>query len=245
MNLLAPLEPRLDSGLAPESVSIRTSRRARRLRIQVHCTGSVEVVVPERTRPATVAAFIHEHREWIDRTSRRYREQRGAEPLLPERIHLRAIGHEFAVHYRQGADGRARASGERLMIEAPMLDVRHCWPVLQRWLKRTARPHLECELAALAAELSMQPKRLHIRLQRTRWGSCSSTGTISLNAAVLLRPPEEMRYVIIHELCHLRHMNHSARFWRLVERYAPDYRDHERALDAAWPASPLWLVGKG
>jgi predicted metal-dependent hydrolase len=116
--------------------------------------------------------------------------------------------------------------------------------LLQGWLKRTARPHLERELAAVAAELSLQPKRLHIRLQRTRWGSCSSTGTISLNAAMLLRPPAEMRYVIIHELCHLRHMNHSARFWRLVERYAPDYRDHEQALDAAWPASPLWLVGR-
>ena len=99
------------------------------------------------------------------------------------------------------------------------------------------------ETRKLARKTGLQPAAVHIRLQKTRWGSCSATGTVSLNAAALLRPPEEMRYVIVHELCHLRHMNHSKTFWRLVESYVPDYRLLEDTLDAAWQTSPAWLIG--
>jgi predicted metal-dependent hydrolase len=93
------------------------------------------------------------------------------------------------------------------------------------------------------AEIGLQPKRIAIRLQKTRWGSCSASGTISLNAAVLLRPAAEMRYVIIHELCHLKHMNHSQRYWQLVESFVPDYRSIERIMDEAWQTSPRWITG--
>jgi predicted metal-dependent hydrolase len=104
-----------------------------------------------------------------------------------------------------------------------------------------ARPHLSREVTELSTVTGLRPNSLQVRLQQTRWGSCSPRGTISLNAAVLLRSPEELRYVVIHELCHLRHMNHSRRFWSLVERFEPDYRRLDRRLDAAWDSMPLWL----
>jgi predicted metal-dependent hydrolase len=115
--------------------------------------------------------------------------------------------------------------------------------MLQNWLKQRARKVLPALCMQTGAALGLEPNRVHIRLQKTRWGSCSSNSTINLNAALLLRPPEEVHYVIVHELCHLRHMNHSKRYWKLVESFVPDYRAIEKTLDAAWQTSPNWLIG--
>jgi predicted metal-dependent hydrolase len=81
---------------------------------------------------------------------------------------------------------------------------------------------------------------VQIRLQRTRWGSCSSSGSISLNASLLFVAPALVRYLFVHELCHLFSMNHSRRFWNAVERFEPDYRALDRKLTAAWALIPLW-----
>jgi predicted metal-dependent hydrolase len=80
-----------------------------------------------------------------------------------------------------------------------------------------------------------------MRLQRTRWGSCSAQRTVSLNAALLLLEPELVRYLMVHELCHLRCLDHSRRYWRLVERFEPDFRTLDRRLTDAWPLLPPWL----
>jgi predicted metal-dependent hydrolase len=80
-----------------------------------------------------------------------------------------------------------------------------------------------------------------MRLQRTRWGSCSAQRTVSLNAALLLLEPELVRYLMVHELCHLRWLDHSRRYWRLVERFEPDFRALDRRLTEAWRELPAWL----
>ena len=79
----------------------------------------------------------------------------------------------------------------------------------------------------------MRPARLAIRGQRTRWGSCTSRGTVSLNWRLVLLPSRLADYVIVHELCHLRHMNHSRRFWSLVASVIPDWAERRSELDAA------------
>jgi len=219
---------------------IRISRRARNLRIQVFPHGGVEVVVPKRTTQLELLQFIDEHRDWAERMRREFRSQRGDEPLLPERIELPAAGAGFSVQYEQGK-AAVREAGQTLLVFAPDATPEHCWPALQGWLKRRARRHFSSLLTELSRETQLQPSRLQVRLQKTRWGSCSSSGTISLNAAAMLRSPEEVRYVIVHELCHLRHMNHSRRYWRLVESFVPDYREIDRRLGAAWETSPLWV----
>ena len=79
-------------------------------------------------------------------------------------------------------------------------------------------------------------------MQRTRWGSCSAQGTISLNASLLFVEPAVTGYLLVHELSHLRHLNHSRSFWRLVERFEPDYRRLDRALSESWTRVPAWAL---
>lgn len=222
---------------------MRVSGRARNLRIQVFPHGGVEIVAPKRSKPAEIEAFVNEHRDWIRQTQSEFHEIRTPEPLLPDEIELRAIGETYRIHYATGATGSARERDSLVTIRAPLLTPEHCWPLLQGWLKKQGRAHLRVAAMNLGAQLRLQPKRVHVRLQRTRWGSCSTTGTISLNAGALLRSAEELRYIMVHELCHLRHMNHSRRYWQLVESYVPDYKDIEQSLDAAWQTSPRWLIG--
>jgi predicted metal-dependent hydrolase len=99
-------------------------------------------------------------------------------------------------------------------------------PALERWYRRTARAEIEPRLddACSAAEASY--KTLTIRGQRTRWASCSRTGAMSFNWRLLLAPEAVLDYVVWHEVCHLHVMDHSPRFWKLLGRYCPDYRQH-------------------
>jgi predicted metal-dependent hydrolase len=129
--------------------------------------------------------------------------------------------------------GRQRERQSRPLPAAPELT-----DTIPR-LREKAREQANQLIAAEAARMGVQPGRLRIADQKTLWGSCGGSGTISLNWRLVLAPAEVFRYVVIHELAHLVHRNHSRRFWSLVERQMPDYaparrwlRDHGARLHA-------------
>jgi predicted metal-dependent hydrolase len=113
---------------------------------------------------------------------------------------------------------------------------------LQRFTMRAAHDALSPWLAGLSTSTGLGYSRLQIRRQRTRWGSCSPSGTISLNACLLFQPAPVVNYLLIHELAHTRHLNHSRRFWRLVERLEPGWRDLDAALSRGWREVPAWAL---
>ena len=98
------------------------------------------------------------------------------------------------------------------------------------------------QLVALAARHGVPLRRVQIRRQRTRWGSCSIRGTVSLNACLLFHRPAVVQYLFAHELAHLTHMNHSPRFWDLVAQYEPEWRELDRELTRGWSQVPGWLL---
>jgi predicted metal-dependent hydrolase len=227
--------------LEAEDWRVRVSPRARNLSIQVYPHGAVEIVVPKRTGAKSIAEFVTSHKEWIVRTRDAFAQRLGQQVSLPEQIHLSGIGQHVAVSYEHAEEATFTFVGQQLTVRAPAITPANCWPVMRQWLIYLAKEHLGREVARLSTEVDARPARVQVRLQKTRWGSCSSRRTLSLNAGLLLVEPEQLEYVVIHELCHLHHMNHSKRYWKRVRQHCPDYKGLDRALDKAWEYMPNWL----
>lgn len=223
---------------------VRESRRARRLSVRVFRTGRVEVIVPRRVSPTTVARFVEHHRSWIERKrSEALRNAVPSEPFPPSRIELEACDERWRVHLAGGA-GRARVRAiapEVLGIHGDASDPRRTRDALRRWLVARAEQTLVPMLAAVAKELDLHYSKAVIRRQRSRWGSCSTRGTISLNCCLLFQRREVVRYLLVHELAHTLHMNHSKRFWACVGRHCPDYERLDVELLAGWRRVPAWV----
>lgn len=225
--------------------SVRQSARAKRLSIKVYPRGRVEVVVPKRTRARDVRAFVEEHRDWIRSTRAAFAREHPPEPFrLPQRVVLPSIGRIVGIAYQPGEGGesvRYRETGGIVRLSGDTGDERLCVAALKRWLATLARAQFEPRLRALSVTTGNPYSRMHVRGQKTCWGSHSSSGTISLNYCLLFLEPELVRYLMIHELCHARHMNHSRRFWAHVARFEPDYRRLDRRLSDAWKQIPAWV----
>jgi hypothetical protein len=214
--------------------AIRRSDRARRARIVVDAHG-VEVVVPRRMPLREVEPFVAEKEAWIERTLERYRRAVAAGP----RVELRDggsvpyLGRELGLSIRVEEDrirSHVALKGDRLVVKVPDArreTIRHA---LERWYRRRARAEVAPRLDAATARAGTAYTRLTVRGQRTRWASCSDGGSMSFNWRLLLAPEEVLDYVVEHEVAHLEVMGHSRRFWALVERRCPDYREHERWL---------------
>jgi predicted metal-dependent hydrolase len=199
--------------------TVRRSDRARRVRVVVEPTGAIEVVLPRRAAQREAAAAVTELRPWIERRlaeSRAVRDRLAARgdglPYLGAMLHLRREPGRTRAHRR----GDVLLFGER--------------PQIERWYRRMARDEVVPRLDEATAALGVAYRSVRIANQRTRWGSCSTTGSMSFNWRLLLAPPEILEYVVWHEACHLVHMDHSRRFWSLLERHVPEYRAPRRWL---------------
>ena len=225
--------------------SVRESGRAKRLSIKVYPRGRVEVVVPKRTRARDVQSFVNEHRDWIEQTRASFAAKHAPEPFaLPDSVSFAAIGRTYRVAYRlrRNVHGvRYRRHGDLVVLSGDISDEARCVGALKRWLAAVAREEFEPRLRLLSVHTGDTFRRMQVRGQKTCWGSHSSTGTISINYCLLFLEPALVRYLMVHELCHARHMNHSRRFWRAVARHEPDYERLDRELGESWSKMPGWL----
>lgn len=239
------LFPAADEPGREPDFDVRVSARARRLSIKVYPRGRVEVVVPRRTRPRDVQSFVSENRDWIRRARESFAVKQRAEPFaLPESIELRALGRIVPVRYepRTGPGSvRYRIAGGSIMLSGQTGNEKRCVDALRRCLASLARKELEPRLRALSSMTGTPFNKLQVRAQRSCWGSRSGSGTISLNLCLLFLEPELVRYLMVHELCHGRHMNHSTSFWRFVAKFVPNYRKLDRELTECWDRVPGWL----
>jgi predicted metal-dependent hydrolase len=218
--------------------AVRVSPRARRLTARVHVGGSVEIVVPIGVNSKAVREFVQRFSPWINRKVAAM-QCLAAGDAVPQQVDFALTGERFEVLAMRAPKRRLQQLEGRLVVQAP--DDAGARALLQSWLKEAARERLTPPLMRLAEELNCPISRIAIRRQRTRWGSCSTRGTVSLNCSLVFLRREVVRYLFIHELAHTKHMNHSRSFWRLVERLEPEYRRLDRELLAGWRTVPLWV----
>jgi predicted metal-dependent hydrolase len=197
--------------------TVRRSARAQRVRVNVHAHTGVEVVLPARAPERAAAVAVSELRPWIERRLQEAREVRariaaraGTVPFLGAPLEL----------VPQPGRMRAHRTGERLLV--PDGDAR---PAIERFYRRVARAEIATRLDRATALAGSDYSALDIRAQRTRWASCSPAGRMSFNWRLLLAPERVLEYVVWHEVCHLEILDHSPRFWSLLERRWPGYRE--------------------
>jgi len=144
---------------------------------------------------------------------------------------LPLLGQDWKLEIRRESDrrrARVLAEGGRLRVELPRsADARE---VLERWLRRLARRILLARLEHWAPIVGRRPKRITLRDMKSQWGSCSSEGNLSFNWKLVMAPPATLDYVVVHELCHFIHADHSKAFWREVARHLPEYERPRRWL---------------
>lgn len=199
--------------------------RGRHIRLTVRGDEGLVAYVPKGVRLAAVEGALHRHAGWIVKM---VEELEAARRCLFGADRPRTLWHGQWLELHFTAVNEVVHDDGRLLV--PSRSKAETSTLLRRWYRRCAVANFRQLAASTARELDVNFSRLQVREQKTRWGSFSSKGTLSLNWRLLMAPPEVCGYVVVHELVHARHMNHSRRFWELVVRYSPDYKHHIRWL---------------
>jgi hypothetical protein len=203
--------------------TVRRSARARRVRVTVDSARGIEVVLPRRAAEREAAAAILELRPWIERRVAELDRARAAVVARGETVPY--LGRALRLVAQPGRS-RAHRRGDELLVPAG----EEQRPAVERFYRRAARGEMAARLDAACAQAGTSYSGLTIRGQRTRWASCSPSGAMSFNWRLLLAPEPVLDYVVWHEVCHLEVLDHSPRFWALVEARCPDYREQMRWL---------------
>ena len=198
--------------------------RARRYLLRLRPDGVARVTIPRRGSISAARDFASRNIAWLEQQFQRLAEQ----PKTPASW---SLGTE--IYFRgtlariEAEDGNIRFGTEQIKVPDATVDLR---PVIQNYLRKLAAQELPPRVTELAALHNVAVSRISVRNQKSRWGSCSRRGTISLNWRLIQAPIFVRDYIILHELAHRRQMNHSERFWQEVERLCPDYLLAERWL---------------
>ncbi len=199
--------------------------RARRYLLRLRPDGAARVTIPRGGSQAEALAFVERNRGWLEQQLQRQQTQ----PQLPRSWQ---VGSEIwfrgeQVKIESSLPAQIFFSSETLRVKDGSADLRSA---IEKHLRRLAAHELPPRVREFAAQHQFTVQRITVRNQKSRWGSCSRRGTISLNWRLIQTPDYVRDYIILHELAHLRHMNHSGRFWAEVERLCPEYSVAERWL---------------
>jgi predicted metal-dependent hydrolase len=211
-------------------LSVRYVRhlRARRYRLLFRRDGSARCTVPRRGTLREARRFVAANEPWLSERLRIHRATPAADSGLRAGGKVRVGGEEVQLEW-DARGGVVRFGTFEVKASDPGADLR---PQVERVLRKHAGTDLPRRVRELAALHGLESRisAVSVRNQRTRWGSCSARGRISLNWRLVQVPPPVRDYVILHEIAHLVHLNHSARFWALVESFCPGYREEEAWL---------------
>ncbi len=211
------------------SYSVRHSSEATEPRIDVDIRG-VRVVLPEDSEedPENI---LKENAAWVLEKKQKYDTYRKQVPdrkfEIGETFPYQDEPHEIVVEQRPSSE----VSGEKFRLAEHHVEQTSIKRALETLYRRKARETFEQRADHYAAEMCVEYGQIEIRNQRTKWGSCSTTGTLGLNWRLMMAPPNVIDYIVVHELAHLRESNHTAEFWSLVAEHSPKYEQYAEWLE--------------
>lgn len=208
------------------------SKKAKYVRIKLSNNGDLSVVLPRGLSPKFAHEFIKTKSSWVESNLSKL-PSKSHNQRAPEALDLKLLGEYWMVDYIQKTDetlSLVELPESNLRISGNYKNTELLYKTINHWCKKKSRNIFVQMLEELAELHGFHYQGLSIRAQKTRWGSCSSKKNINLNCKLLFMPEEVVRYVMIHELCHTLEMNHSKRFWALVEDCDPDYKNNRKKL---------------
>jgi predicted metal-dependent hydrolase len=237
-SILPPPTDRIEVDGEEFPIAYQRSDRARRYRLFVDRQGRPRVTIPRRGTRREAEQFAQRQSRWLAEQLRRFAARARTDTAwrAGTEILLRGAAVPIVLKADSGRPVVLIGTTVRFALAQAADLAEDLRPAIERVLRAVAASELPARIAELAARHGSTVRKVSIRNQRSRWGSCSRRGAISLNWRLVQAPPAVLDYVIVHELMHLREMNHSARFWALVEAVCPDFRDSERWLKAHGPS---------
>ncbi|WP_019499060.1 M48 family metallopeptidase [Pseudanabaena sp. PCC 6802] len=228
--------------------SVRVSHRAKNVSLNVNTLGAIEVVVPVGYDLDRVPDLIHRKQRWLKSAVEQVASIRSQPdvpltPSCPEQITLQAIDRTWQIEYQPVSSSLLiwREQGNNhILLKGNTQNEKLCQKALRSWLTTTAHRYLVPWLYKVSQKHQLPFQKASVRGQRTLWASCSNNQAISINYKLLFLPSPLVEYVFTHELCHTIHLNHSAKFWKLVSKYEANYQQLDKELNTAWRYVPLW-----
>ncbi|MCK6598600.1 MAG: M48 family metallopeptidase [Bdellovibrionaceae bacterium] len=228
-----------------ENLEIKVERKSHRRSVTILLAPKKPIIVRAglKTPPSFILSFIKSKQSWIEKNLENFKK---IESQFPEKKIKEAEVFPFRGHERQlrvvitpGKKYFVSLVESHLLLHVPInewnalskqLEYENQLHALRDFYKREAMSYLSERIAYWAREMSLFPSAVKFREQKKRWGSCSARKIINLNWKLILFSDELTDYVLIHELAHLQHLDHSADFWNLVQRYCPNYKKQNQAL---------------
>ena len=212
------------------SVTVDRILRSKRKTIAliVENDGSVSVRAPMRMSATDIQKFVAKHANWVIKKQTEIRAMPRTQPkkYVPGETFL-YLGRDYALEAMEGQQKKLVLEDGFKIARSVLGDAEL---VFRNWYRQQSREIIEERAAFLAGKHAFHYDRIRITSARTRWGSCSANGTLSFSWRLIMTPLDIVDYVIIHELAHTVHHNHSKRFWGLVEKILPDYKDRRKRL---------------
>lgn len=217
--------------------------RRKRMAITITSDGRIQVRLPQNVSYAEGSRFVNQKRQWIVSHQKAVLEE--IERRKEQGEHIQPA-HSFEtgdVFYYRGtpctlslrvnlrvSKVRIEKCGNQIILSGPPLSREQKKDIIEEWFKRNARIRFRERCDYYAPMLKVHYQTIRVKNQKSRWGSCSSRQNLNFNWRLLMAPDSVLDYVVVHELCHLREMNHSSAFWSLVASIMPDYKKQEEWL---------------
>jgi len=228
--------------MIPIPYIIKKNRRSRHVILRMSQQG-LELTVPMRFNQKNIPTILEQHKSWIEKHYQIMQERKVNRDELPSEIALLALQQTWKIHYMQSQSQTIEVitrPHHELVLLGNVQDKLFAREILFSWLREQAKTHLIPWLNHLSDTTQLRFTDVGIRSQQSRWGSCSHAKKINLNDRLLFLPPHLVSHIMIHELCHTRHLNHSARFWELVAKFDPQSAENRRLLRKTKHFMPNW-----